>query len=197
MASAWRELVILRISTALLWAALAACAVYWGLQWGAERVSQSAPGAPVQGPAPVDVRSMARLLGGGAVETQAAAQAVVASRFSLQGVIDVGGRQGIALIGVDGKPAKPFRLGTWVEPGLMLQRVEPRRVHLGPDAQAPSALTIDLPPPRRAELAPGSGPQVVPAAPAVAAPQGRFDAGSMRPEAGATPAVAPPAPPRP
>ena len=53
---------------------------------------------------------------------------------------------GAALIAVDGRPPKPFAVGSAVEAGLVLQSVEGRRARLGPAPGAPAALTLELPP---------------------------------------------------
>jgi general secretion pathway protein C len=46
---------------------------------------------------------------------------------------------------VDGQPAKPYRVGAAVEPGLVLQALGPRRAELGPAMGAPATLTLDMP----------------------------------------------------
>jgi general secretion pathway protein C len=52
---------------------------------------------------------------------------------------------GAALIAVDGKPAKPYRVGDVVEDGLVLQSVKGRNAALGPVSGA-AVLTLELPP---------------------------------------------------
>ena len=52
---------------------------------------------------------------------------------------------GAARKAVDGKPAKPFRVGAAVEEGLVLQALGPRQAQLGPDAAGPATLTLDMP----------------------------------------------------
>ena len=76
----------------------------------------------------------------------AAPVATLASRFALIGVLS--GRNsggGAALIAVDGKPAKPFRVGAAVDEGLVLQALGPRQAQLGRDADGPATLTLDMP----------------------------------------------------
>ena len=68
------------------------------------------------------------------------------ARFALIGVLS--GRNsggGAALIAVDGKPAKPFRVGAAVDEGLVLQALGPRQAQLGRDAGGPATLTLDMP----------------------------------------------------
>ena len=67
------------------------------------------------------------------------------SRYALIGVVASRGNDGAALIAVDGKPPKPFRVGAAVEEGLVLQAVEARRARLGASLQGPAAFTLELP----------------------------------------------------
>ncbi|MFT4194233.1 type II secretion system protein N, partial [Ottowia sp.] len=79
---------------------------------------------------------VARMLG--APEPTAAAPAPdVVSRLALRGIVTHGSR-GAALIAVDGKPAKPVRVGApldGVEGGWKVQAVEPRAVVLAADGR--------------------------------------------------------------
>jgi len=149
----------------MVWALAAASAVFWGL-----RLSQ--PVAPpsvdvVAAAAPqADAMAMARFLGA----PQGAAPAPVAgptlaSRFSLAGVVADGRRFGAALIAIDGKPARPYRVGATLEDGLVLISVERRRASLGPDLHQPASLTLELPPLQAEAAAPVSvEPNKLPAA---------------------------------
>lgn len=94
-----------------------------------------------------DTTQVARALGGGTVaagETDAALQAD-SRRFVLAGVVAGIGGAGIALISVDGKAAKPFRVGASVDGRLILQSVRGRRALLGSSAEAPPEVTLELP----------------------------------------------------
>jgi general secretion pathway protein C len=91
----------------------------------------------------VDVSAAARSLG--AVPVQAAAAPTLASRFQLQGVMTGGPDAGAALISVDGKPAKPYRVGAVVADGLVLQLAQGRRISLGVAIDGPQALVLELP----------------------------------------------------
>ncbi|MDB5749783.1 MAG: hypothetical protein JWP65_204, partial [Ramlibacter sp.] len=93
-----------------------------------------------------------RLLGGVPAGPGAAAAvpvASLASRFQLIGVAagaSSGG--GAAVIAVDGKPGRPYRVGSLVEEGLVLQSVQGRRAVLAAMG-GPPALTLELPPFRK------------------------------------------------
>lgn len=137
-----------RLATLVLWALAAASAAYWGLRL-AGRPQDAALPAVATAPAAPDVQAIARLLGAGAapvaVVAVVAPQPSLASRFALIGVL--AGQQsggGAALIGVDGKPPKPYRVGAQVEEGLVLLALGPRQARLGPPG-GPVALTLELP----------------------------------------------------
>jgi general secretion pathway protein C len=146
MVTSSRDKWILRSSTLLVWALAAACAVFWGL-----KLFAPGPGpvvAPVAWaePAAVDAAAVARLLGAPQGAPVAVAAAAVPSRYALQGVL--AGRQsgGAALIAVDGKPARPVRVGAVVEEGLVLQSVQGRKALLGADRQGPATVTLEMAP---------------------------------------------------
>lgn len=135
-------------STFALWSLVAASAVYWGLKFSAtEAATVGAP--PVRIAAPVDPAAVARLLGSSPTVAAAAPVVSLASRFNLLGVVAGRGPGGTALISVDGKPAKPFRVGAAVEEGLVLQSVAARRAVLAASADGPPAVTLELPPVRK------------------------------------------------
>src|SRR6218665_1641587 len=77
----------------------------------------------------------------------AARVAAPPGRFALIGVRS--GRRsggGAALIAVDGKPARPFRIGAAVDQGLLLQPLAPRQARLGPHMGGPATVILDMPP---------------------------------------------------
>lgn len=139
--------------TFLVWAAAAASAAYWGLKISGQ--GSAGPLAVVAGsrlPATTDPAAVARLLGasgGGAAVQAAGPQPSAASRFQLVGVVADRSHQGAALIVVDGKPAKPYRVGSRVDEGLLLQSVQPRRAVLAQSMQGDPVLTLELPAPPR------------------------------------------------
>jgi general secretion pathway protein C len=131
--------------TFALWGLVAASAVYWALKL--IHLAPTIPAAPVaRTSAPVDPAAVARVLGFSPTAAAAAAAPSLASRFSLAGVVAGRSHEGAALIAVDGRPAKPFRIGAQVDEGLVLQSVEARRATLAASAEGPPALTLELPP---------------------------------------------------
>ncbi len=133
----------LRGLTLVVWALAAASVAYWGLRLLA-RPGMPAP-APLAASALVasDPAVVARLLG--ATPAQAAPQASLASRFALSGVVAGAPGGGAALIAVDGKPASPFRVGSAVEEGLVLQSASARQATLGETRGGPALVTLDMP----------------------------------------------------
>ena len=134
-----------RLGTLAIWALAAASAAYWGL-----RLTARPPGmpAPTAAPAPVaaDMQAMARLLGAVTAQTPQAAAAPVSSRFALVGVLaGQQGGSGAALIAVDGKPAKPYRVGATVDSGLVLQSLGPRQARLGAGQEGVTTVTLEMP----------------------------------------------------
>lgn len=128
--------------TLFLAALVAASAVYWVLKW--PETTESAPvSTPVAHPSS-EPQSLARLLGGANAGLSASAPAIPApSRLVLIGVV-AGSSGGTALIAVDGKPAKPFRVGGQIEEGLMLQSVAKRQAVLAASAKGPALMTLEL-----------------------------------------------------
>jgi general secretion pathway protein C len=73
----------------------------------------------------------------------------LASRFALVGVVAERSRRGAALIAVDGKPARPYRVGAAIDQGVLLQSVEGRRAVLSASVGGPALVTLELPRPGR------------------------------------------------
>jgi general secretion pathway protein C len=101
--------------------------------------------------AAADAAAIARLLGSTpAAAVQSAPAASLASRFQLVGVV-AGARSGggAAVLSVDGKPARPYRVGTSIDDGLVLQSVQGRTATLAATPDGPAVLTLELPPLRQ------------------------------------------------
>jgi general secretion pathway protein C len=129
-------------------AALAAASlVYWGLKLSGSSTLVSAPPAQSAMPAPAaDATAVARALGGG-MQMAANSPVVNASpRYVLTGIVADRQHAGAALISVDGKPTKPFRVGARVDDSLVLQSVAQRAATLGSSADAPASVTLELAP---------------------------------------------------
>jgi general secretion pathway protein C len=133
-----------RLTSLLVWAVVAYSAVVFALQWGGGvPVDAVVAGSEQKQVLPeVDALAVSKALGAAPVQS---ASASLASRFVLVGVMDGGPTQGVALISVDGKPAKPYRLGQTVTDGFVVLATGPKKAELGPQLGAASSLVLELP----------------------------------------------------
>ena len=170
---------------------VAASAVFWGL-----RLWPAAP-SPAEGAVPVAAATpprgdLARVLGTDPPPPAAAqepAPAVADSRFELVGVLSPrqaqAAREGVALIAVDGAPARAYRVGAPVTGETVLQAVAHNRATLGPRG-GPAQVALELAPP--APAATGTLPGATPGIGAGAGAQPGFPR-PMPPQAGPTAGV--------
>lgn len=138
---------VTRLLSLLVWAAVGLSALAWGMKFWARGTPVPA-GASLAQAAPPAGMDLSRVLGTPPPKPVAvAAPVAVDSRFRLLGLAAPGAGQsgGLALIAVDGKPARTWRVGREVEPGLRLLAVSHRRAELGVPG-APPSLTLELPP---------------------------------------------------
>jgi general secretion pathway protein C len=142
-----RKLWMPRLAAFVLASLLAACVVFWVLRWPQRDSGAALPLAANTESLPgANNAVVARLLGAGLAPVAAALVPDAASRFRLLGIIASGRGQGVALLSIDGKPPKPYHVGSLIEEGLVLQSVEQRRAALAPDAKAPVSVQLELPP---------------------------------------------------
>jgi len=135
-----------RGATFALWALAAASVVAWGLALAGGGRPLAVPLPALRPVAAVDPSALARLLGGVPAATAGALPAPsLSSRFQLVGVA-AGARSGggAALISVDGKPARPYRVGAEIEDGVTLQAVQGRQAVLA--AAGGGQVMLELPP---------------------------------------------------
>jgi len=143
-----------RLSAFVIWALVAAGLVFWGYRLWAR---------PMAAPANLQTVSenpglhgdLTRLLGAAPVVVAAAPTPVAqSSRFRLLGVLAPrpasDGRQastaGVALIAVDGRPARPYAVGARLDADTVLQSISRRSASLGPPQGAASVI-LELPAP--------------------------------------------------
>lgn len=167
-----------RTATFLVWLLAAASVVYWALQFvsGPASPLSAAVAAPVPGVGVVDAQALAKGLGGGAVRdfspeaAPAAPSAFQAARFALTGVVvnRGGASPGVALIGIDGKPPRPYRVGASLADGIVLHSVSAGKAMLATSSDAPVGLTLELP--QLTSAVAGTAIAARPAAPAMPAP---------------------------
>ena len=133
-----------------VWALVAASAAAWGL-----KLFVSAPAAPPQtqviAPSAALRGDLTRIFGADApaAAPDAPPEPAASSRFQLVGVVApraghaVG--QGLALIAVDGKAARAYRIGAVVEGETVLQSVRARGASLGPRGGV-ATVALEIPP---------------------------------------------------
>ena len=156
-----------RLSAFAAWALVATGMVFWGLRLGVTPLAAPA-GTPTVADASRPPADLSRLLGT-APAPAAAAPVAESSRFRLVGVIAdaqvAGGtapRRGVALLAVDGKPPRAFRVGATVDGSLALLSVARRAVQIGPRGGPPSVrLELAPPPPPASGVLPRIGPDGV------------------------------------
>ena len=137
----------LHLTTLLVWALVAYSAVAFVLRWegGDAPVESAAAGADTgrrQGLPEIEATAVSKALGAAPVQY---ADAGLTNRWVLVGVMDGGPSHGVALLSVDGKPAKPYRLGQTVSDGLVVVGTGPRKAELGPQLGAAPTLVLELP----------------------------------------------------
>ncbi|HVK33447.1 MAG TPA: type II secretion system protein N [Burkholderiaceae bacterium] len=192
-----------RVTAFVVWAAVAAGTVFWLL-----RLVSSSPTAPTYtvtvAAATTPRGDLARVLGAPPQQANAAAlptEPALASRFKLLGVAaprQGGDQVGLALIAVDGKPARGYPVGATIDGSMVLQSVHPRGAALGAPG-APAQVTLELPPlPVATPSArpPGASPAPSALPNTGAQPPGAGPAGTVgaAPPLGASPAPPPPMP---
>lgn len=138
-----------RLLAFAIWAAAAATAAFWGLRVFVATPQIPAHAQPADGGAlpPAD---LSRVLGAAPVIVEAAPIAPeISSRFRLVGVAAPKANDnrpgGVALIAIDGKPPRAYRVGTAIDSGLVLLSVHARGADLGPRGEA-AQVRLELPP---------------------------------------------------
>ena len=132
-------------------AAVAASVVFWGF-----KLLTRTPALPAHATLAATPLAAApdwsRMLGAEPVlaPVVAAAEPPPDARYQLIGVLapragEQRSRGGVALIAVDGKPARAFRVGAVVDGNTVLQAVQARAVSLGP-RDGPTQATLQMPP---------------------------------------------------
>ncbi|MES3003012.1 MAG: type II secretion system protein N [Pseudomonadota bacterium] len=132
-------------ATFVLWAAVAASAVYWGLKLASSGSGAVVAPPPARMATAADPAALARLLGASPLTAAAAPVASLSSRFVLTGVVASTSHQGAALIAVDGRPPRPYRVGSAIDQELVLQSVDSKRATLANSAGGPPVVTLELP----------------------------------------------------
>ena len=135
-----------------VWALVGASVVYWGLQFFAPH--QSVPlETQVAMPKSIQRGDLTRIFGPDeAPASPEQATPPPDKRFTLVGLVAAraragsqAAREGIALISIDSKPAKAYRVGAVVDGDTLVQAVNARSVALGPKGGA-ATVSLEIPP---------------------------------------------------
>ncbi|MGJ7554119.1 type II secretion system protein N [Variovorax sp. RB2P76] len=155
------------LATTGLWALAAGAAVFWALRLASPTDMVAAAATMPRPSVAADSDAVARLLGVLPASSTAPVTPEAASRFALSGVVADPSKQGAALIAIDGKPPRPFRVGSRVGDNYVLQSVGLRSATLGAQADGPAAFTLQLPvrAPISVSSVPGALPTVASAPP--------------------------------
>jgi general secretion pathway protein C len=145
-----------RLIAFVVWALVAASAAFWGLRLIVHAPAAPAHTQPVALGATAAGGDLTRVLGAAPVVPSASRSAVTApelgARFKLLGVMAPKAQQragstaprGLALIAMDGKPARAYAVGARLEGELVLQAVSLRTAKIGP-AQGATAAVLEVP----------------------------------------------------
>lgn len=123
------RLPLARIVAVALFALLCAIVAGWALQLLAPRAPVAPSGAVAQAQPPADLGLASQLFGGAPVAGGEPAAAAAPSNIQVSGVLAAGER-GVALLAIDGKPARPFAVGEPVSDGLAVRSVSASEVVL-------------------------------------------------------------------
>ena len=174
------------LATTGLWALAAGAAVFWALRLASPADAVAAAASMPRPSVSADTDAVARLLGVLPASNTAPVAPEAASRFALSGVVADPSKQGAALIAIDGKAPRPFRVGSRVGHNYVLQSVGLRSATLGAQADGPAAFTLQLP-----VRAPISVSSAAPGLPSVVSPP---PAAMTAPPPATMPAMAAPPP---
>ena len=140
LASIWS----LRLITLAVWLLVVLCSVYWAMKFVTVKPVNASFAAAT--PAVVlDSQAIAKLLG---APNSGAEQAVItpaSSNYALFGLAMEKSGRGVALIATDGKPAKPYRVGSKVADEWVLKSISRTDVILAASMDAADGMKLDLP----------------------------------------------------
>jgi general secretion pathway protein C len=182
---------IARLSAFVIWALVAAATVFWGARLLVR--ADPVPANAVVVSEAVQMRGdLSRLLGAEPVAAVAVAPQM-STRFRLLGVMAAkpspqGLTPGVALISIDGKPARAFTAGARIEDQLILRDVSLRSASIGA-AEGAAAFVLEIP--ALPSPATGTLPKAATESMSQPPPPSAAPAPVQRPAPGASP-VAPP-----
>lgn len=147
-----------KLLTFLVWLAVGGSAVAWAVPWiGRGQAVTPVPEASATAHESDAEADWGPLLMGHSDVAPAALPGLQASRFQLVGVAGPlrASQQGVALLSIDGKPARAFRPGQAIDESLAVLEITANVVKIGLRGQAPAIVlqAPALPPPATGVLA--------------------------------------------
>ena len=147
----------LRLFTFIVWAAVGLCVAYWAFKFVTTKPVEAT--AAVALPAVVvDTKAIAKLLGATDNIATQAINTPANAKFSLFGLAATSTGHGIALIAIEDKPAKPYRVGAKVTDDLVLKSISKVNAILAVSLSAPDGPKLELPKRKPATFVAASAP---------------------------------------
>ncbi len=149
----------LRLFTFLVWAAVGLCAAYWAFKFVTTKPVE-ATAAIATPPVVVDTKAIAKLLGATDTIASQAINTPSKVKLSLFGLATSSTGHGIALIAIEDKPAKPYRVGAKVTDDLVLKSISKVDAVLAASSSAPDGPKLELPTRKPATFVASSTPSI-------------------------------------
>lgn len=134
----------LRLFTLLVWLLVGLCAAYWAFKFVTTKPVE-ATAALATPTVVVDSKAIAKLLGATDNVAKQPTTTAASTKFVLFGLAATAGGKGVALIALDGKPARPYRVGSLVADDLMLKSISKTGVVLAASLTAADGVSLELP----------------------------------------------------
>jgi general secretion pathway protein C len=134
----------LRLFTLLVWLLVGLCTAYWAFKFVTTKTVE-ATAALATPSVVVDSKAVAKLLGATDNVAKQSITTAASTKFVLFGLAATAGGKGVALIALDGKPARPYRVGSVVADDLVLKSISKTGVILAASLSATDGVTLELP----------------------------------------------------
>lgn len=135
-----------RVAAAGIFALSAWSAGYWWLQHPQAASVSTAVAALSDSVLSIAPGTLAAALGAQSAAPATPTQPTRTNLVLLGVVADAAGQGGAALISIDGKPARPYLVGSELAGTYVLQSVQGRRAHLRARDAGAGSVTLELPP---------------------------------------------------
>ena len=134
----------LRLITLAVWLLAVMCGVYWAMKFVTVK-PVNAVFASTNPAVVLDTKAIAKLLGAPDIVATQAAITSASSNYALFGLAVTKVGTGVALISMDGKPAKPYRVGSKVADEWVLKSISRTYAILATAMSAADGMKLELP----------------------------------------------------